>query len=271
MAERWYPRLHHAETLWQEGHSHEARIALFSITQDMNAKGWARLESLQMLVRWGLKEDTMALARAMLAEPLAENNQKIRLEVGQILAELGQVREASALLLAHLRCWMPVRCESVLDTLAALGCIEEIARLAHDVNAYPGVRLAAASSLIRSGRIEEGIGILRHLADLTAKTTHPVGISESVRWSAVHTLSRFPDQRQLVEEVTAELAHNAQYVKVRVLAVEKLREQRQVEVLLHLGADRSAPPNIRKLVAASLLELGHTREAEALAREIGPT
>jgi len=31
MAERWDARIHHTDTLWQEGHRHEARAALSSI------------------------------------------------------------------------------------------------------------------------------------------------------------------------------------------------------------------------------------------------
>ena len=53
MAERWYPQILQAETLWQEGQKHQACAALMSIALNTSAIWWARLESLQVLARWG--------------------------------------------------------------------------------------------------------------------------------------------------------------------------------------------------------------------------
>jgi thioredoxin-like negative regulator of GroEL len=276
MAESMYAQITHVETLWHEGQMHQAPAALSSIALNTSVKWWARPESLQALVRCGLKDDAIAISRAMFGELPAGDEPKIRLEIAQLLAGLGQAREASALILAIVRGPSSVRTTSALETLATLGCLEEIASLTRDLNVDPGLRIKAASVMIRFGRIEEGKAMLLGLANPTNEIKNAFGYHEGIRWGAAQALSQFPEQRQLVEQVWEEIARTERFmkaynIKLRKRAIQKLKENKQVRALLDIGSNRSTPPVLRKYIAAALLELGHMRDAEAIARDIGPT
>jgi hypothetical protein len=208
----------------------------------------------------------------MLGELPAGDEQKIRLEIAQLLAGLGQ----AALLLAMVREPYPVRIRSALETLATLGYLEEIASLTRDLTVAPELRITAASVLIRFGRIEEGKAVLLRLANPTNETKNAFGYDEGIRWGAARALSKFPEHRQLVEQVWEEITRTEKFteaynIKLRKVAILKLKENKQVRALLDIGSNRSTPPVLRKDIAAALLELGYTRDAEAIARDIGPT
>jgi ATPase subunit of ABC transporter with duplicated ATPase domains len=137
------------------------------------------------------------------------------------------------------------------------------------------LRLLAAEALIRVGRIEEGKGTLLELVKPTVEIKNASGYSEELRWAAGKALSQFPEHRQLVEQVWEEIARTEKYmkaynIKVRKVAITKLKENKQVRALLDIGSNRSTYAELRKDIAAALGELGHTREAEAIARDIGP-
>ena len=79
----------------------------------------------------------------------------------------------------------------------------------------------------------------------------------------------------MVEQVWEEMArtekyHRAYNIKVRRGAIMKLKANKQVRALLDIGSDQATPAWLRKDIAAALLELGHTRDAEAIVRDIGP-
>ena len=139
-----------------------------------------------------------------------------------------------------------------------------------------GLRLLAAQALIRYGRIEEGKGTLLGLVNPTTEIKNASGYSEEHRWAAGKALSQFPEHRQLVEQVWEEIARTEKYmkaynIKVRRGAIMKLKENKQVGALLDIESNRSTPAELRKYIAAALGELGHTRDAEAIARDIEPT
>jgi len=276
MTKRMYPLIIQAETLWQEGQKHQACAALSSIALNTSTKWWARLESLQVLARLGLRDETISIARTMLGELSAGHNDelgKIRVEIAQLLAKLGRAGEALTLLLPMVREPYPGR---ALEALAKLGHVEEIASLARDINVDPFLRIRAASLLIRFGRLEEGKTILLELANPTADMNNAVELYEEIRWEAAKTLSQFPEHRELGEQAWVEIArtekyHEAYNIEVRRVAIMKLKENKQVLALLDIGSNRSTPARLRKDIAAALLELGHTRDAEAIVRDIGPT
>ncbi len=95
--------------------------------------------------------------------------------------------------------------------------------------------------------------------------------SDTIRWNAAQLLSQFPGQRELVEQVWEELARNGTYEKVRICAVDKLRERGRADVLVEIGGNQSTVPLVRKRVAAALRELGQAREAEAILRDMDST
>src|ERR1041384_3244362 len=158
MAERWYPQILQAETLWQEGQKHQACAALSSIGLNRSAIWWARMACLQVLARLGLKDEAISIAWTMLGELSADRAEKIRLEIAHLLAECGLAREVSVLLLAWVR--EPLNIRGALVPLAELGFVEEIVSLTRELNEDPGFRFAAAHVLIRFGRQEEGKAIL---------------------------------------------------------------------------------------------------------------
>ena len=275
MAERWYPQILQAETLWQEGQKDQACAVLSSIALNTSAIRWARMESLQVLARLGLKDEAISIARTMLDELSAgDNAEKIRLEIAQLLAALGLAREASVLL------WTMVRerssRESALEALAKLGHVEEIVSFTRELNVDPGLRFTAAFLLIRFGRLEEGKAILLEFVNPTTEIKNAFELYEEMRWEAAKALSQFPEHRQLGEQVWEEIARTGKYhkeykIKVRRVAIMNLKENKQVRALLDIGSNRSTPAILRKDIAAALLELGHTRDAETIARNIGPT
>jgi HEAT repeat protein len=235
------------------------------------------MESLQVLARLGLKDQAISIARTMLGELSAgdddDHDEKVRLEIAQLLAECGQAREASALLLAWVR--EPFRIEGALETLAKLGFVEEIASLTREVDVDPNLRFAAAFVLIRFGRLDEGKAILLEFVNPTPEIKNTFELYEEMRWEAAKALSQFPEHRQLGEQVWEEIARTEKYLKhynimVRRVAIMKLKENGQVRALLDIGSNQSTPARLRKDIAAALLELGHTRDAEAIARDIGP-
>jgi len=274
MTERMYPQIIHAETLWQGGQRHQACAALSSIALNTSGMWWARLESLQVLARLGLANEAISIARTMLGElSTGHKEEKTRLEIAQLLAGLGETREASALMLAIVRGSYPIR--GALEALATVGGLEEIASLSRDLSVDPDLRIRAASVLIRFGRLEEGKAILLELANPTADMMKAVERYEEIRWSAAKALSQFPEHRPLVEQVWEEIARTEKHakaynMKVRKVAIQKLKENKQVRALLDIESNRSTPPELRKAIATVLLELGHTRDAEAITREIEP-
>ena len=143
--------------------------------------------------------------------------------------------------------------------------------LSHDLNVDAGVRLAAAKVLIRFGRKEEGKAILRELANPTSEIKNTFEIYEEIRWGAVEALCPFPEERPLIEQASVELARHGTYEKVRILAVERLKEHKQVSMLLDIGSNCSIPPSIRKHVGVVLMQLGRQQEAEAITQDMGPT
>ena len=273
MAERWYPQILQAETLWQEGQKQQACAALMSIALNTSAIWWARLESLQVLARLGLKDEALSIAQTMLGELSAGDKEKTRLEIAQLLAGLGHTKEASDLVLAIVR--GPSSINGALEALATLGGLEEIVSLTRDVSVDPFRRITAASVLIRFGRLEEGKAVLLELANPTADRKNSVEDYEEIRWEAGKALSPFPEHRQLVEQVWEEIARTEKYRKdynimVRRGAIMRLKANKQVRALLNIGSDETTPAWLRKDIAAALFELGHTRDAEAIARDIGP-
>jgi len=267
-----FARISRAEALEHGGQIHEARAALCSLAQDTSEIWWARLESVNALVRLGLKDDAVHISHAMLAELPVEGKQDTQIEIAEILARLG---EGPALILAILRHKTVGRgrnLASAFKTLGMLGYLDELLSLARDLDVGLNIRFGATSALIRFGRSEEAEDILQGWANPTAEVKNTpwfkaLSSDAGLRCEAARQLSQFPGQRKLAEQVWDEVARGDAGENARIAAVDGLWRHGRADVLLKIGADQSIPPKLQKRVVAWLAHLGYKSEAEAILRD----